>query len=318
MSDTSTPHLPNHEHSLDSILRSYVTSHYSRRVANDHHGQDEARTGLARLPAEVLHLICAQLCLCSSCGPKRDPFDDTPLRTVQFKDDLDSLSRTCKFIRKVAQPYVFHVFGSWTRLFTLRLTLKLYFRTPHVAGQVRRITLNSIWGELGLLSILTGLHTLRVFAIKAGGIGAESYLSFPCLAEVCYGPNLDTTSIVSMEDAGTDLRAIFNAAKEKLSYLRCHRLCHNLSISPLIPWKLSADHITTLDLHQCWLPHETFKRFITDFPSLKSFRFKTTLRLRSRSGEYEQFSEDGPERLADATDGESPPCDSLEMCTTIS
>lgn len=295
---------------------SYVTSYYSRRVANLHHGQGQVRTGLARLPVEVLRLICEQLCLCSSCGPERVALDDSPLRTVQFKDDLDSLSKTCKFMRKVAQPYIFHIFGSWDSQFTLRLALKLAVEVPHVAKHVRRITLNSIWGDISLLHLLTGLHTLRVFATKAGGIGLESGVSFQCLQDLCYGPKLVTDFIVPIADAVLDLEWILSAAKE-LSSLRCHRLCHSLSLSPFIPLTLSPCHITTLDLHQCWLPHKTFREFLTNFPSLQNFRFKDSLRLRS-GGQYQSFPEDGPERLADAMDGEFLSLDDLEICIKIS
>lgn len=295
-----------HRKSLDSRLRVQGTYHSSPRVANHYHSQ-EIRTGLAVLPVEMLQLICRLLCLCSHCEPPDiDPLDMAPLVPVQFKADLDSLTRTCQFIREVAQPYIFHVLGTWDKHPIHRPALKICVDLPHVAKQVRAITLNSIWGDKVSLSRMTGLRRLRVNTIIAGRIGLESQLSFPCLRELCYGLSLETNAVVDMEDARTDLRAILSAS-EKMSHLRCQRLCHDIVSSPFILLRLPACKITTLELHKCCLPHGTFKRFLANFPCLEAFKFMHS--MPSSSTDFwgsSIFEAHGPGRLADAADGEFP------------
>lgn len=306
-----------HRKSLDSKLRVQGTFHSSHRVANHHHSEDTIRTGLATLPAEVLHLVCRLLCLCSYCEPpKLDPLDESPLIPVQFKADLDSLARTCQFIRNVAQPYIFHVLGAWDKQFVHRPALKISVDLPHVANQVRAITLNSIWGEKFSLSRMTGLKSLRVSAVIAGGMGLESQLSFPCFQKLCYGPSLETDSVVGMEDARKDLRAILSAS-EKMSHLRCQRLRHDITSSPFILLRLPACRITTLELHKCWLPHGTFRRFMANFPCLETFKFMYSMFSTHRDLQLQvmpTFEEDGPGRVADAVDGESPTRKDLASC----
>lgn len=296
-----------HRKSLDSKLRVQGTYHSSPRVANHYHSQ-EIRTGLASLPVEMLQLICRLLCLCSHCElPDVDPLDMSPLIPVQFKADLDSLTRTCQYMRDVAQPYIFHDLGTWDKHFNHRPALKISVDLPHVAKQVRAITLNSIWGEKFSLSRMTRLTRLRVNTKLTGGIGLESQLSFPCLREFFYGPSLDTNFGVGMRDARTDLRAILSAS-EKMSHLRCQRLRHDIASSPLILLRLPACKITTLELHKCWLPHGTFRRFMTNFPCLEAFKFMYS--MFSTWGDLRvtpTFEEDGPGRVADAADGESLP-----------
>lgn len=299
----SRPHSPEDRNSPDLTLSNQTNTDNSLRTSDVDHDQDRIRTGLAAAPAEVIHLVCRLLCLCSYCEPNPNPLELSPLNPVRFRDDLDAFSKTCKFVRDVAQPYLFHVFGPNDRERTRRLSLKLSVEIPHVADQIRRIALDSLFGELSLLNRLTGLQTLRVIARNAGKTGLERQLSFPCLKELCYGPGLDTVSVVHMEDARKDLRAILSAA-ENLSHLRCHNLRHKSSTTPFIFLWLPACKITTLRLHQCWLPHETFKRFMANFVRLENFKLQSTMRLRSRSGGYVGYPSDGPERLADATDGE--------------
>lgn len=267
------------------------------------HGTGERRTGFAALPVELLHLICRQLCLCSYCDPDPEGLD-IPHSPVIFRNDLDSLSRTCRTLRQVAQPYIFHAFGYYDSHFALRLYFKFTIQLAHIADQVRRVTLNSIWGDLVLLSHLTGLHILRVLAFSPGTIGFTSHMSFPSLKEFCYGPCLVKSSVVELQDARKDLRAVLGAA-ERLSRLTCHRLFHDINMTPFIFLRLPSCKISILELHQCWLPHGTFRRFVANFPCLKKFRFRSTARLRYETGEHRRLPEDGPGRLADALDGKS-------------
>lgn len=295
-----------HRKSLDSKFRVQGTHHSSPRVANHYHSQ-EIRTGLATLPVELLQIICRLLCLCSHCEPAEvDPLDMSPLVPVQFKADLDSLTRTCQFIRGVAQPYIFHVVGTWDKHPIHRPALKISVELPHVAKEIRAITLNSIWGDKVSLSHMTGLRRLQVNTIKAGGIKLESQLSLPRLREVCYGPSLETKAVVDMENARADLRAILSAS-ENMSHLRCHRLYHDIVSSPFILMRLPACKITTLELHKCCLPHGTFKGFMANFPCLEAFKFMYSMPSSSIDFWGNQvFEGDGPGRLADAADGEFP------------
>lgn len=315
-SKMSRPNLSEDRDSLDLVPGIQVTIVSSRRTDNVDHGRYGIRTGLAAAPAELIHIVCRLLCLCSYCEPEPNPspFDLTPLNPVRFRDDLDSLSKTCKFVRDVAQPYLFHVFGPNDRNSTPRLAAKLSaVELPHVANQVRRITLNSVCGELSLLNRLTGLQTLRVMTTRAGGIGLESQLSFPCLKEFFYG---GSDLITPMENARKDLRAILSAA-ENLTHLRCQALWHSSETTPFILLRLPACNITTLELYACWLPHEICKRFLANFVRLENFKLDLTMWLCSDTGLRVPYPEDGPERVADATDGESLPARISQcVCTT--
>jgi len=312
----SEVHLTQGVTSSDLVLRPKINIDKSR--SDPHHGRPWIRTGLARLPPELIHLVCRRLCLCWYCQPRLDPLDESSHGLVQFRNALDSLSKTCNFLCAVAQPYLFHTFrgASQDLVERSRDCYTLFIEFPHLASQVRRMTFNSMPAALFFLRRLTGLWTLRITATGEGGIGPESYLSLQCLLEFRYGPLLDSKSKVSIENASKDMRAILTAAPS-LSHLRCHRLFESYSLSPFVLPELPACHITTLELHQCWLPHGTLIRFIANFPRLKFFRLEKTMpsHLASQSRRYHAYPSDGPQRLADGTDGESPSCERLKVCS---
>lgn len=298
-------------------------------LADDSHNcRPWIRSGLAKLPPELIQLVCRQLCRCWYCTPRPCPLVYLPDGFVAFRDALDSLSKTCRFICAVAQPYLFHDIEGPSPDYLMekfkrrndrtnkRLLGTLCSKIPHIANHVRRITLNSITNDLFLLKRLTGVRSLRVSALSAGGIRLENNLSFPCLRELHYGPLLTYPTYQSfpgyragIEDARLDLRAVLHAAPS-LSHLSCYRLWHDVSLSPFILLKLPACHITTLDLNECWLPHGTLIRFIANFPRLKSFRLWRTMSLcladlSNETGVY-TFPSNGPGRIVDAADGELP------------
>lgn len=321
----SRSHLTQPETSLDLGLRSDVNIDKCSLADDSHNGQPWIRSGLARLPPELIHLVCRHLCLCWFCEPRRCPLIYLPYGTgvVKFRYALDRLSKTCRFLCAVAQPYLFHdierpstdsrKFRRRNNQITTRLFRTFCSRLPHIANQVRRITLNSILDDLLLLRRLTGLRSLYVPAFSAGGTGLGSYLSFPCLHELHYGPKLTFPNYripskwpkVGIEDTGSDLRAVLTAAPN-LSHLSCQRLWHDVSLSPLILVKLPACQITTLELHHCWLSCGTLISFMANFPLLKNFQIWETMDPEETG--VETFPMNGPERIADATNGEILPC----------
>jgi hypothetical protein len=260
---------------------------------------------------------------------------------------LHALSTTCRFLYAISQPYLFHspsriplnllkrfdprntyqdgtsdwFPGANAQNFVKAFLGRRMTRTsqelfdhlvkrPHIINQVRRLDLNSVADNLLFLRRLTGLSELRLIAQQtgAGGIGLENYLSFPCLRELHYVPVHHTRSVVRLEDARKDLRAIL-AAAPNLSTLRCSRLWHDVSLSPFVLLKLPACNITSLELRECWLPHGTFKRFLANFTRLKNFkigrtRYPNLLKSAGISGLEPRLPKDGPGRIADAIDGE--------------
>lgn len=335
----SGSHLTQEGTSLELGLRPKVSVDKYRLADKSHGERPWIRTGLAKLPPELIHLVCGQLCRCWYCEPKPYPLIYLRDGFVAFRNDLDSLSKTCRFLCAVAQPYLFHDIESPSPDYLMRtfkgrndrtnrrLLKTLESKVPHLANHVRRITVNSINTELSLLRRLTGLWSLRVPAFEPGGRGLESYLSFPCLRVLHYGPLLTFPTYQSfrgyrarIKDAGRDLRAVLTAAPS-LSHLSCHRLWHNVFVSPFIPLKLPACQITTLELHECWLSRDTFIRFMANFPRLKTFRLWRTMCLcladLSNESEVYTFPPDGPGRIADAADGEFPLSNGLRMCNVI-
>lgn len=321
----SGSHLTQQETSLDFELRPDVSIDKCILADDSHNERRWTRNGLAQLPPEVIHFVCRHLCLCWYCEPRPCPFIELTDGTdvVKFRDALDCLSKTCRFLCAVAQPYLFHdierpsmdsptdlkKFKHRNGLITTRIYRALFPRLLHIASQVLRITVNSILDDLLLLRCLTGLRSLCVPAFSAGGTGLGSSLSFPCLHELYYGP-ISTFPIyrdpskrpkVGIEHAGSDLRAVLTAAPN-LSYLSCQRLWHDVSLSPLILVKLPACQITTLELDHCWLSCGTLISFMVNFPLLKNFQIWET--MDPREAGVERFPMNGPERIADATNGE--------------
>lgn len=316
--------------SSELVIRPRINTDISRHPSEAHPGRIWIREGLARLPPEVIGLICKHLCGCWFCGP-RGQWAQHFRAHVQYRDAINSLSRTCRFVCSVTQPYLFHVLDTASpyeyyheerkydnELITIVRFRNLAVELPHIVSQIRRITLNSITDDLLFLRRLTGLGTLRLLQASKFGVVLETHLSFPCARNFFFGPQIATPcgtfrgQKLALGDANKDLQAILGAAP-KLSCLECYRLWHDVSSSPAITRKLPASHITSLGFIQCWFPHETFKKFMASFPRLKAFRLWEIMPPAHiyplEDGATILMPAHGPERVADAVDGELPPCE---------
>lgn len=324
--------------SFDLVTRPKVTTEMSRHPSEGHPGRLWIRGGLARLPPELIDAICKHLCGCWHCGPK-GLWAEHVRTNVQHREALNSLSRTCRFLCSVAQPYLFHALeipsrykfcegkGDYDKdLRGIDRFRNLLVELPHIVSQIRRITLNSITDDLLILRRLTGLGTLRLLRASNYGDGLQTHLSFPCVRNLFYGPQVQSSYStfkgykVGLEDAKKDLQAILGAAP-RLSCLECYRLWHDVPSSPTIPLKFPATNVTSLGLTHCWLPHETFKLFMASFPRLKTFRLWGTLPpvhiYPSEDRATFLMPAQGPERIADAVDGEFLPCECLKLCVMM-
>lgn len=291
---------------MDLVPKSQVDTLRPLRTDKQDHNGHETGSGLEKLPVELLRLICRELCLCSYCEPNFDPLDESPLNPVQFRHDLNSLSRTCKYARSVAQPYVFHVLRDHDKYSAIALAMKLPVKIPHVTEEIRTISLNSIWGASPLLQLLTGLRTLHVSGCDGRIDRFKGQLSFPCLRQICCGPSLDGNSFMNIEPSQRSLREVMSAA-ENLSHLRYQRLFNSKELwySTIDPWNLPPCKITTLEFYQCWLSGANVKMLMDKFHCLRSFKFDSKISFRNRLGRLQPHPENQPDPLADAQDGES-------------
>lgn len=302
---------------MDLVLKSQVGTLRSLSTDNQDHDGHKPQSGLEKLPVELLRLICRELCLCSYCEPNLDPLDGSPLSPVQFRHDLNSLSRTCQHARSVAQPYVFHVLRDHDKYSSLILAMKLPVKLPHVTEQIRTISLKSIWEGSPLLQLLTGLRTLHVLEWDGQTDRFKGQLSYPCLRQICYGPSLDGDSFTHIQLAHRSLRDVIRAA-ENVSHLRYQRI---FSKKPLLthgPWEPPTCRITTLEFYQCWLSGANIKVLVDKFRCLKNFKFDSMIYFRDRLGRSPAHPPGQPNRLADAQDGESLSQKRFPTCSMIS
>lgn len=289
---------------MDLVPKIQVDTLHSRSIDKQDHDGHKRQSGLEKLPVELLRLICRELCLCSYCEPNFDPLDGSPLNPVQFRHDLNSLSRTCQYACPVAQPYVFHVLRDHDKYSALTLAMKLPVKIPHVIDQIRTITLNSIWVGRPLLQLLTGLRTLHVLEWGGHTDKFKSQLSFPCLRQICYGPSLDGDSFTAIQPEHRGLRDIMSAA-ENVTHLRYQRLFNKEGSWTGGPWKLPPCKTTTVEFYQCWLSGANIKMLMDKFYCLKNFKFDSMIYSRDRFGRLPAHPPGQPNRLADAKDGES-------------
>lgn len=167
---------------------------------------------LERLPAEILHIVCSQLCThcCEAQTGRTDPHND-PAERVEIRlrrSALASLSRTLTLFRAIATPYLYHfVFHQppEDKGETLTSLLRTIIQRPDLAQAVKHIEVDHVNPGFTVPQDLA--EQFYRFAVGPSGLYYPEWSDDPCHRVRAYlellllqTPNVQTLHLLVDDD----------------------------------------------------------------------------------------------------------------------
>ncbi|KAL6871985.1 hypothetical protein J3F83DRAFT_733361 [Trichoderma novae-zelandiae] len=249
-----------------------------------------APASLMSLPVELVHKICENLCRHCTCTPRELQKGDLSLNGEAA---LSCLSKTCRRLREIAQPVLYHYVETGRNWNFLRSIIARPDLAAHVRGLHHGWTSDSIREDVDIVAAIQAHKRLQT------RIGAHEH--YPRCSGHPHVLELISARLPNAEELAIDMDDMprWESVIQLKSVRRLHLFAYddidcldslgsflsampcleglNMQVEPWLSSSLPVTEVRSLDLEAKWLTAPNLTLMVKSCPKLERFRYHCVL-----------------------------------------